>query len=433
VMHWHSMPVTALTWSLEGGFLYSGGGERVLVKWRTTDNSRPSFLPRLAGGVVGVSVGVGVTAVQLDDNSVVVLDSQDKPAAQLTGMTRSSTGYPAGLSWDSRARLVVMNGRVGQLQMINVDTADCVKSLDITQQNYITQERDVTPQNSEVERVAVSDCGGHLATLDCCWTRVPRITLKFWTFNQTTQKFCLNTQVDCPHDGGAVSLRFRPGPSPLLASCGKDSKVKLWQFSPSSTAAGSWSCDSCLTYRGLAAGAVSWSSDGTLLAAAFSHVVTLWDKNCRLRTSLSPTEGDAGPVLCLQFGRHSSSRLLVSASSTSLTTWDILTLSPIWVLPLPASSPPLLLIACPSTPRLAVVHKDVIMILDPTSQTVLARLPDVNCTGAAVFAPNTTTADPVSCLYYVTYRGVVKRVGPRAGQVKQKTRLVEQKWQRRGH
>ena len=40
VLHWHSMPVSALEWSPEGVHLYSGAAERVLLKWRTDDNSR---------------------------------------------------------------------------------------------------------------------------------------------------------------------------------------------------------------------------------------------------------------------------------------------------------------------------------------------------------------------------------------------------------
>jgi hypothetical protein len=68
-------------------------------------------------------------------------------------------------------------------------------SIDITQQNYMSAERTVTPTNSEVERLAVSGCGLHLATLEACWAPVPRLTLKFWHFQLGSQRFILNTQV----------------------------------------------------------------------------------------------------------------------------------------------------------------------------------------------------------------------------------------------
>jgi len=68
-------------------------------------------------------------------------------------------------------------------------------SIDITQQNYVTKERNVRPTNSEVERLALSQCGLHLATLEACWAPVPRVTLKFWHFQEGSQRFSLNTQV----------------------------------------------------------------------------------------------------------------------------------------------------------------------------------------------------------------------------------------------
>ena len=104
----------------------------------------------MAGGLVGVTAGLGVTAVQLDDNSVVILNNQDRPRAQLTGLTRSKSVWPAGLTWDNRAQAVVMNGRVGQLQVFKPDLGECVVSLDITQQNYVAKERNATPHNSKV-------------------------------------------------------------------------------------------------------------------------------------------------------------------------------------------------------------------------------------------------------------------------------------------
>jgi len=428
VLHWHSLPVTALSWSLEGGFLYSGAAERVLVKWRINDNARPSFLPRLAGGLVGVTAGLGVTTVQLDDNSVVILNNQDRPRAQLTGLTRSKSVWPAGLTWDSRAQAVVMNGRVGQLQVFKPDVGECVASIDITQQNYVAKERNVNPLNSEVELVAISSCGTHMATLDCCWTVVPKITLKFWNFNHTSQKFCLNTQVDRPHIDGVISLSFRPGLKKIeLLSCGKDGRVKVWQLS---SCTGSWNCSSCLTFRGMSTGAAGWSHDGTVVAVAFQHITTLWDQECRLRTSLADG-GSEDPVVSLQFGRHSSSRLLMTATPSTLITWDLLTLSPTWRLPLTTSPSPTALHPCPSSSRLAVIHKDLLLVLDPSTQTVLASLPSVNCTGAAVFAPNAAftpndPSQPRTCLYFINYSGVMKRVGPKLAVKRRKTPLVEQ-------
>jgi len=322
---------------------------------------------------------------------------------------------------------VVMNGRVGQLQVFKPDMGECVASLDITHQNYVAKERNTTPQNSEVELVAISNCGSHMATLDCCWTVVPKITLKFWNFNHTSQKFCLNTQVDRPHIDGVISMSFRPGQRTELLSCGKDGRVKVWQLSSST---GSWDCTSCLTFRGMSTGAAGWSHDGTVVAVAFQHITTLWDQDSRLRTSFA--DGDAeDPVVSLQFGRYASSRLLLTATHSTLITWDLLTLAPTWRLPLTTSPSPVSLHPCPSSSRVAVIHKDLILVLDPSSQSVLATLPSVNCTGAAVFAPNAAytpsdASQPRTCLYFINYSGVMKRVGPKLAAKRRNTPLVEQ-------
>lgn len=46
MFHWHTLPVSDLVFSTEGNYLYSGGGECVLVKWNIQVEDR-SFLPRL--------------------------------------------------------------------------------------------------------------------------------------------------------------------------------------------------------------------------------------------------------------------------------------------------------------------------------------------------------------------------------------------------
>jgi len=180
----------------------------------------------------------------------------------------------------------------------------------------------------------------------------------------------------------------------------------------------SWNCSSCLTFRGLPAEAAAWSVDGSLLATAFSHIVSLWDQDSRLRTTLAKP-GDDDPIICLQFGRASSSRFLITVSQSSLTTWDLLTLSTTWHLPL-VSSPHLHLAPCPTTNHIALVQKDVIMILDPSRKTVVESLRDVNCTGAAVFSKTNP-----SYLYFINYCGVVKRVGPKLDTSKANTRVYK--------
>ena len=143
-------------------------------------------------------------------------------------------------------------------------------SLDITQQNQVARERGATPHNSEVESVAVSRDGKYLATVDCLWSDLSRIILKFWHWSEETNNFILNTQVEFPHYQGVRSMCFQPiGPNqtvPLLLSVGNDKKAKLWQLEKS------WSCVSCLSFRQLSATGGGWSSDGSVIGLSFGHL-----------------------------------------------------------------------------------------------------------------------------------------------------------------
>ena len=87
------------------------------------------------------------------------------------GLANSSTGFPAGLA-SSNNRLV-LNGTEGKVQIFSPESGRG-HSLDITGQNQLSQERGSVVHNSEVERIAVSEDGSQLATLDCQWSTLPR-------------------------------------------------------------------------------------------------------------------------------------------------------------------------------------------------------------------------------------------------------------------
>ena len=82
-----------------------------------------------------------------------------------------------------------------------------------------------------------------------------------------------------------------------------------------------------LQLRGLACTAGSWSSDGTVHGLAFSHLVTLWDTESRLRSTLA-VEGATEAVSSLAFGRGPSARLLFAGTQSKVTAWDLLSLAP---------------------------------------------------------------------------------------------------------
>jgi len=402
VLHWHSLPVGGVAWSGEGGVLYSGGGEAVLAKWKQEDGSKPSFVPRVGGSIVGVGGGGGITVLQLDSNRLVVVDRMTDVVVGLAGgLARNKSGWPAGLVRD-REKLV-MNGGVGLVQMYNTITGQ-THSVDITQQTQLTKERNIVPHNSEVERIAVSSCGQYLATVDCMWASISRTTLKLWTWDQVVGNYCLNTQVDSPHMSGVISLAYQPTKGdtpPMLLSIGGDSRAKLWQLGSS------WSCDSCLSFRQLAAFAGGWSADGTVLGVSFQHIVTLWDQQSNLRTTLS-VEDNSEPITSLVFGTNSSSmRHLFTTTSTKMVVWDLLTLSPDWTLSITPSLHTSLCLS-PTSPYLALVQKDSIIIISPSAKSVISTFTGTNCTGGAAWVPNKISG---SSLYFLNYSGQLFKIG----------------------
>lgn len=149
----------------------------------------------------------------------------------------------------------------------------------------------------------------------------PEIYLKLWWWDRALTRWMLNTRIDRPHSSRrVVALAFRPisdtDDSFQLASAGEDNTVKTWRLkqSPSSDGSpGHWIGRNSLTFRSSSPLHVSWSPDGSLLAAAYGATVALYDLNGRLLAPLTSPEhpctsahfvGASGQYLAV-VGRHS--------------------------------------------------------------------------------------------------------------------------------
>ena len=240
ILHWHSCPVRTIAWSSEGSHLYSGGDERVMCKWFPEENSKPFFLPRCGAEIADIQTSDNGVALQLSNNSVKILNKQDCPVQELLGLSKNGSGWPVGLAWNERTRSMYLNGDTGHIQVFNPESKN-THSLDIARQNYLTREREKSPHNSEVEAMALSVDGMYMVTVDCCWTPIPKVLMKFWHFSQSTQQFVLHTQVNLPHKTGVKSLHFRPesvDDDVAVLSVGRDKSAKMWVLEDDK----SWSC-----------------------------------------------------------------------------------------------------------------------------------------------------------------------------------------------
>jgi len=179
----------------------------------------------------------------------------------------------------------------------------------------------------------------------------------------------------------------------MLVTLGCDNKAKLWQLDGSS-----WTCVSCLTFRQRPVESGDWSSDGSVLALAFSHTVTLWSSQTSdLRTSLS-LEADQEIITSLACGRNNTARFLYVTTASKMVVWDMISLSPSLVLPLSPSTYSRVCQA-PQLNLLAVIQKEQIQLVSPLTKSVLASFPNTNCTGGAVWC--------AASLYFLCYDGTI--------------------------
>jgi NET1-associated nuclear protein 1 (U3 small nucleolar RNA-associated protein 17) len=76
-VHWHAHAVGALVFSLDGAYLLSGGQEAVLVIWDVVSGRR-AYLPRLGGGIIGISIcpsDPSRYAIRQSDNTLRIINA----------------------------------------------------------------------------------------------------------------------------------------------------------------------------------------------------------------------------------------------------------------------------------------------------------------------------------------------------------------------
>ena len=136
--------------------------------------------------------------------------------------------------------------------------------------------------------------------------------------------------------------------------------------------------------------------------------MTLWDLEAKLKTTLT-NDTSQEAVRSLEFGRGPASRLLYAALANHVYIWDLLPMQLVWSLAVGGEI--LSLASCPLTGQLAVLAKDHVTLLNTWDRSIVATVRDVHATagGGAVYGVTEGQAD----LYYVTYTGLVKRIGPR--------------------
>jgi len=118
--------------------------------------------------------------------------------------------------------------------------------------------------------------------------------LILYTYFLILSRYKLNTSIDWPHENGMNGLKIQPIDEQdltlIAASTGGDCKLKIWGIVSDASLHGKsewWNCEAVCEFRNLPAGPVSFSSDGSVIAAAFGHVLTTWtSENQEMKSSL---------------------------------------------------------------------------------------------------------------------------------------------------
>lgn len=355
VYHWHTLACQDIAFSPAGSSMYSGGGENVLVKWHLENPNIRYFLPRLSADIVHINVASDnqLVAVATLDNAIQVVEPPIRLKCVLQQLawgvlpTPFSTLFPAGLIYEPRSRALVLNGRVGHLQFYSPSSETILFSVDVTLQNYMTQERSQVIVNTEVTHSAITSDGTWLATIE---TRddpgvALELRLKLWQFNNTKKSFILNSSIELPHDGKICTIVFQPCSKNLstnedinldylLATTGTDKKFRLWSPQDLNSIyknGVSWVCENTCYYRGLNCGPASFSEDGSLIAVGFGSSLTVWDvDSVQLKETLTIGSED---IKLIAFGMKECFHLLVSTTDGMLFVWNLLTLGLSWKVP----------------------------------------------------------------------------------------------------
>ncbi|CAN6602607.1 NET1-associated nuclear protein 1 [Trichomonascus vanleenenianus] len=321
-LKWHVDSVLALSFSLDGEYLLSGGKEKVLVFWQLeTDNTQ--FLPRLDGEINGITVDPTseLYALTLGDDQVLVLSAVDLVSRlQVSGVKAVFARLPNDPEKEKRRRKNrTDNDRVGDftaplylnpktkhayfptksgshIQVYNPLKDDQVQVFSIAS---TIQTGKVKSENllmdPQVTHVAFSKDGEWMATVD--ETTTPpndrlmskddrEISLKFWSINKAG-KWELATRVQAPHGANKSVLDIVPCQDLGFVTAAVDGGVRLWR--PTFTSSGvshvqtrtvAWSVRKILpppSAMSLSAVSLAWSPDSSMLVMGFETSIYVID------------------------------------------------------------------------------------------------------------------------------------------------------------
>ncbi|KAH8248641.1 hypothetical protein KR032_001710 [Drosophila birchii] len=298
LFHWHHDEVTSLAFSPSGVSIYSGGRERVLVKWSVAMPEERKYLPGLASVIrhIVVSNDNENVLVCTEDNAIQLLSGSNnaiKSTVQhFTYEVPDKTGrskFPLGLCLNPRTNTLVLNGRSGHLQFYSAYTKNMLYNLRVVDTNVHSEEANRIIYNTRITRAAFNINWMATGEVYNDLENFAEVRLKFWQYNEKLQSYILNTDIDLPHEHGFKTISFSSQfqvDNLRCATAGEDNVLKIWGITDSENIykrGKMWCCLAQTSYRNLSIGSLCFSQDGSLLAVGYGNILALYDaRNPRL-------------------------------------------------------------------------------------------------------------------------------------------------------
>ncbi|XP_011200508.2 WD repeat-containing protein 75 [Bactrocera dorsalis] len=307
--HWHHTAVSSIAFTPSGAGFYSSGHESVLVYWNTQRPNLRNFLPRMGSVICQLAANDinSQIAVCTADNAVHFVGTDKKVTCTLQDFTYiedDKTGqckFPVGLRLNPRTNTLVLNGKHCHLQFYSVYTKNMLYNMDIVMQNALSMESDKVLYNIIVTKAAFNI--DWMATGEVFNDRehLPELRLKFWKYDEAAKNYVLNTNIELPHEGGFKAIEFS---SPnqmdnlLCATVGEDNIIKIWSLEETDNIYNKgkvWYCVAQTCYRNLPIESISFSQDGSVLAAGYGNTLCIYKaENLKLKAALTPPPGYDG-------------------------------------------------------------------------------------------------------------------------------------------
>ncbi|XP_065358033.1 WD repeat-containing protein 75 [Calliphora vicina] len=304
--HWHHTRITSICFTPAGANFYSSGEEAVLVKWHIERPDLKQYIPRMVAKIrhIVVSPDNSNVVVCTIDNSIQIYGIEKTVIQNLqefTYVAEDSTEnykFPTGLLLNPRNNSLVLNGRVGSLQFYNTYTKSLLYNINIVNQNLLSVERDRIMYDIRVTKAAFNIDWMATGEVFNDEEHLPELRLKFWKYQEESQNYALNTNIELPHEGGFKAIEFSNDyqvDNLLCATVGEDNIIKMWSLDDSDNiykSGKTWYCIAQTSYKDFPVDSISFSQDGSLLAAGYGNTLCVYKSdNLKLKAALTGSNG----------------------------------------------------------------------------------------------------------------------------------------------